>query len=961
MNVTKGIHRPATLFALAVVSAWVLTAPAFAQTTTDSTSTDSGTNLEEVVVTGSIIPTTNGYQAPTPVSVAPAALLKESAPANFVQALNDLPQFQGSTGPQTVSFTQTVQGDVLDLRGLGPNRTLILLDGVRVPPTSYVNTVDVDVLPQLLVQRVDIVTGGASATYGSDAVAGVVNYVLDTHFTGVKGEAMGGISTLGDNQNQRYGLAAGTGIGDNGHAIFSVEYYKSDGFQVQDRPALNDSGAAAGSVVGSKFAAGSAQNPYINVPNTRASYASYGGIVTTGPFAGTDFNSSGLYGPVDAGTKTGTGTFFQAPSDYIRLPEFDTAQAPVRNINAFGRYSYDFGPDTTAYVQVIAAQSQTSANVEANFLALPGFTVFSGNAFLPAPLQAQLTAAAAPSFNMSAQYNYLGPITEQQDVSNYDEQVGIKGKLGRFSWSLDDAFGSSITDVKAYNEVNFQNFYAAVDSVVNPATGGIVCRPELSTNAQVVAQYAGCQPFNPFGAGAASAAAAAYVTGTSRYDVVTTENNLQGNIGGELFSLPAGPLTAAVGFDYRSQKMDITSNASPGTPYNTTGLRGTSILTQYYLINQSNASGSENVAEGFGELDVPILRDLPFVKSFDINGAVRYTDYSISGTATTWKFGGTWRVYNDLMFRATQSRDIRAPTLYDLFAGEQVAPAAVTDAHTGVTSGAPQITSGNPELKPEIGSTFTGGLVYQPSFLRGFALSLDYYRIGISDAVATLTALAEDQACEASNGTSPACANVIRPHPFSDHTADNFPTEFKVSGVNIASIYTDGFDLDASYNARVFGGDLSTRAYATYINEFSTQLTTNQPLVNYAGWNAAGSGGVAGAIPRFKAAISAGYNIHDYGVFVQENMIGPIRLGPILQYVNDYVPGFYTTDLTVTYSGIPQVWGAKVQLFVTTSNLFNLTPPRVEPTTVPGSLATITSLYSTMGRMFEAGVRFNLQ
>ena len=289
-----------------------------------------------------------------------------------------------------------------------------------------------------------------------------------------------------------------------------------------------------------------------------------------------------------------------------------------------------------------------------------------------------------------------------------------------------------------------------------------------------------------------------------------------------------------------------------------------------------------------------------------------------------------------------------------------MSPAAVTDPHTGVTSGAPQVTSGNPALKPEIGRTFTGGLVYQPAYLQGFALSLDYYRIGITDAVATLTALAEDQACEASGGTSSACANIIRPHPFSDHTADNFPTEFKVSGVNIASIYTDGFDLDVSYNTRVLGGDLSTRAYATYINEFSTQLTTNQPLTNYAGWNAAGAGGVAGAIPRFKAALSVGYSVHDYGLFLQENMIGPIRLGPILQYVNDYVPGYYTTDLTATYSGIPQAWGAKVQLFVTTSNLFNMTPPRVEPTTVPGSLATITSLYSTVGRMFVAGVRFKL-
>jgi len=952
----------ASASALAAASALAVAAPAFAQAPpAGSDASEGGAPLQEVVITGSIIPTANGYSAPTPVTVAEATLLKQTAPANLVQGLNALPQFLGSTGPQTVSFTQTVQGDVLNLRGLGANRTLILMDGIRVPPTSYLNTVDVDVLPQLLVQRVDIVTGGASATYGSDAVAGVVNFVLNTRFTGLKVEAMGGVSTFGDNQNERFGVAGGTAVGENGHFIGSAEFYRSDGFTVADRPDLDDSGGAVGSVIGSKAAPGTALNPYINVPNTRASYATYGGIATNGPFAGTNFASSGLYGPVHTGAPTGTGTFFQAPSDYIRLPDFNSAMAPVRNVNGFARYSYAFGQDTTAYVQVLAAQSRTSAVIEGNFMALPGFTVYSGNAFLPAALQSQLTTTNTPSFGMSAQYNYLGPITEQQNVDDYAAQAGIKGKAGRFSWTLDYSFGNSINAVKAFNEINFQNFYAAVDSVVNPATGAIVCRPQLSANPAVIAAYAGCQPFNPFGVGAASPSAAAYVTGTSRYDVVTSQHNIQGNIGGEILNLPAGPLTGAVGFDYRSQKLSIASNANPGTPYDTTGLRGTAVLTQYYLINQSNASGSENVKEGFGELEAPLLRDLPLVQSLDLNGAVRYTNYSISGSATTWKFGGTWQVDKDLAFRATESRDIRAPTLYDLFAGEQVSPVAVTDPHTGVSSGAPQITSGNPSLQSEIGTTFTVGVIYEPHFLEGLALSLDYYRLAIKGAVATLTALAEDQACEASNGTSPACANIIRPHPFSDHTADNYPTEFLVSGVNVAAIHTDGFDLDATYNRTLLGGKLTTRAYASYINKFSTQLTANQAVIDYAGWNAAGAGGVAGAIPHFKGALSVGYTTHGYGAFVQENMIGSLRLGPLLKYVNTHVPGFFTTDLTLTYDGLPPLWGGDVQLFLTTKNLFNLTPPKVYSTAVPGGLSTITTLYDITGRSFVVGLRMNFK
>src|SRR5262249_33915958 len=189
------------------------------------------------------------------------------------------------------------------------------------------------------------------------------------------------------------------------------------------------------------------------------------------------------------------------------------------------------------------------------------------------------------------------------------------------------SFGDSINAVKAFNEINFQHFYAAVDAVVNPANGAIVCRPQLSTNPAVAAAYALCQPFNPFGAGAASPAAAAYVTGTSQYDVVPSQHTTQGNSGGELLTPPAGPITGAVGFDYRSQKLSIASNANPGTPYDTTGLRGTSVLTQYYLINQSNASGSENDAEGFGEVQDALMRVLLRPDALALTDREDYTRY----------------------------------------------------------------------------------------------------------------------------------------------------------------------------------------------------------------------------------------------------------------------------------------------------------------------------------------------
>src|SRR5262245_3293338 len=239
---------------LGTVSGLVLAAPAFAQPSP---------NVEEVTVTGSRI-VQDGYQAPTPVTVVSAGDLALSSPTTVHDGLRKLPSLVGSSAPNTQSgFQPNNKGHILNLRGLGPNRSLIMLDGVRFPPTTFDNRTNVDVLPELLVSRVDIVTGGASASYGSDAVAGVVNYILDTNFTGLKGVAQAGVSDEGDAENHRLGIAYGQDVLERGHFLFSTEYYKNDGYLEQDRPWLYDETTAVGSIVGGGVA-GSAANPLIN-------------------------------------------------------------------------------------------------------------------------------------------------------------------------------------------------------------------------------------------------------------------------------------------------------------------------------------------------------------------------------------------------------------------------------------------------------------------------------------------------------------------------------------------------------------------------------------------------------------------------------------------------------------------------------------------------------------------------
>ncbi|OYX30226.1 MAG: hypothetical protein B7Y99_11925 [Caulobacterales bacterium 32-69-10] len=633
----------------------------------------------QIVVTGSRI-SQIGYQATTPVTVAPAVELMKSSPTALADGLNKLPQFVGSSGPNKQSnvFGTPTHGNILNLRGIGPTRTLILLDGVRASPTTYQNTVDVNLFPTLLVQRVDVVTAGASSVYGSDAVSGVVNFVLDTKFTGVKGVVQGGVASRGDNGNMRLGLAGGTKLmGGRAHLIGSIDFNVSNGYLNRDRPTVNRAGIGVGSTgVG---AAGTASNPIVQISDGRANFATFGGLATSGPFANTNFVSPGVYGPLNRGTTTGSPTFFAAPSDYIYQGEFLSAGAFTRNSTAFGRFSYDLDDNTTAYVQANLARSDIGYHGYPNlFFTTTVLPIYSGNPYIPAPLQAQLTASGAPSFNVAKLFSELGPIRTNERVSNTDVRAGVSGKLSTFRWSLDYVHGDSQYHFKQGNQFNLAKLNAATDAVIDPATGNITCRPLLSPDPGVRALYAGCVPMNILGFGAASPAAAAYATDFSLYNAINVVNDVTANVSGDLFNLPAGPVAASVGAEYRTATLNLKTNSDPSTPVNTAGLRGISPNTvRYYLTNVATARGKQNVKEAFGELAVPILKDQPFAERLDLNGAYRLTDYSTSGSVSTWKLGGTWTPVDGLKLRATRSRDIRAPTLFDLYAGAQFAQGSV--------------------------------------------------------------------------------------------------------------------------------------------------------------------------------------------------------------------------------------------------------------------------------------------
>lgn len=911
----------------------------------------------EIVVTGSRV-TRDGYNQPTPVTVASTSELEKATPTNLADAINKLPQFANSVSPAANTQLQGNSGEhgnLLNLRGVGPTRGLILLDGIRVPPTTFRGAVDVNTIPQLLIQRVDVVTGGASAVYGSDAVSGAVNFVLDKSFEGVKGVAQRGISSRGDLGNYRLGIAGGMRFGGGrGHILASVERYDSDGIKRSARIYGDDAYAAVGSVPGSSVAPGRAGNPFIFVPNLRFTTNDYNnGIILTSTvpsLANSIFLPGGAVRPIQRGTPTGTpGT--NVGGDGLYIPGFNQLIAPLTTTQGFGRLAYDLTDTLTAHVQGSYSRSETSYDTQAQ--SVLGFRFFSGNAFLDPSVQAQL--GPNDSFTMFRFIAEQGPIPTREETDAYLINGGLEWNLGAWNVSADFTHGSSITNF-AQTQVEIPKLAAALDAVRAP-DNSIVCRVTL-TNPGL---HPGCVPINVFGPGTPTTATLQSVLGVSRYRAQNTTDDFVIAARGDLLELPAGPVSVAVGGQYRRQKLNLTSNSDPTVPIDFTGLRGVPAnrMTRFNNTNVGAAFGKLNVKEVFAEAQVPLFKGQRFAEELSLNGAVRLTDYSTSGSVTTWKLGAVYKPIQDLMFRVTRSRDIRAPSLFELFAGVQTQPVNFNDPHTGTPGSIRQFSGGNPNLKPETGDTFAAGVVLSPTFLPGFDISIDYYDLKIDGAIATQGLNDVINECEVSNGASPTCDLIERPLPFSDRSAANYPISVSLITQNISFLQTSGIDVAASYRTKLGNGDLMIRAYANYLDRYKTQTNSIAPVIDYAGHGVNSQTGYA--YPKFKGSLSVNYTNGGLTLFVQETMIGKVTIGnlkndPTTVYAVPAIDPVFYTDATISYkfdsAGSPE-------LFLTATNLFDRKPPLVAAAAAPGLIyPTLFTLYNVAGRTATAGVRF---
>lgn len=906
---------------------------------------------DDLVVTGSRL-ATDGTKAPTPVTVASIEQLQLAAPRTLTEALTQLPVFKGSVGVQTqgTGTTGNNGASYLNLRGLGTSRTLVLLDGRRVVAASSAGSVDISLLPEALIRQVEIVTGGASAAYGSDAVAGVVNFVLDTRLEGLRATAQGGITDKNDAGNYKFSVAGGTKFfGGRLHVVGSIEQYHNDGV-----PFSGDRDWAAHGRVAVANPGVTAANPQsptnprmIVVENGYSSIAALGGLVTNTSLRGTTFGPGGVpqqfnYGTLVSATQMAGGGGYN-PSLLLTL------QPEQTRTDAFLHFDLDVSDAFTVFGEANYGRSHVSYNSLPTFeVGGTAFTIFRDNAFLPASVAAQIAAQNINSITVGRTSPDLAIPHLDGTSKTYRGVLGFKGHFDKFSYNVYYEHGANDSLFLTRDDPQSDNLYRAADAVLS--NGRIVCRSTLSNPND------GCVPLNIFGFGSPSEAAKDYVVGTAVQDVSVKQDVVEGSIKGELFDLPGGPLGVAAGAGYRKEKFVQITDSRSQQIRTGAGIQGypaalINTLGGFERTNPQPSSGSYDVKEVFGEVNAPLLADRPFAYSLTLNGAVRYTSYSTSGGVTTWKVGAVYEPVQGLRLRTTRSRDIRAPSLGELFQGASQGSANITDPQRG--NAASQIltgNTGNTALLPEVANTLVFGTVLQPKFIPGLSLSVDYYNIDIKNAISALTAQQELNLC--AQGATEICGFIVR-------DATGAVARVNLPFFNVANRKTRGIDFEAAYTTPLssfsdnWDGQLNFRLLLNHLSKFDTQVTGAAVL------KLAGDIGV-NSTPKWSGVFSTSVDVGRASLYVQERYIGPGKFDNTLiasDISENHVPAVLYTDATINYDLMDN---ARLRLFLTVNNVFDKAPPAIPGYLIVGSSLGNRVLYDVIGRAFTFGVRVRM-
>lgn len=827
----------------------LISTSAFAQAASDENAPEEQT----IVVTGSLIRNPNLVQAnPVNVTTADQIELKQSNVAEEV--LREVPGVVANIG----SAVNNGNGgsSYVDLRGLGSNRNIVLLDGNRIVPADLAGRVDLNNIPLALISRVDAQTGAAVTTYGADAITGVVNFITRRDFAGMDLSASEQITEKGDGNYFRTDLTVGANFDDGrGNAVLSLGYQKADAvYQGQRDFSVSQISSYSGGAGGSGT----------TVPSRITGTRSIAGL--------TDFTLS------NGGTRQIDPATGQAVSTYktFNFNPYNVFQTPFERFNIFAQANYEVSDAVEIYTRGMFSKNTVSTIIAPSGSFGGSVTMNLNNPYMPATLRQQFCAfdtnadpaiytprfttaecaaaatATGPSdpnyrtvtFNLSRRATEVGPRISDYTSTVFDIRAGLRGAItSNINWDLSGSYGES-DKVQTIKNYTLQSRWRE----------GL-----LANNRQTcISGNSACVPINPFGPdGSITPAMADFLSENSTTSVSTSLAQVRGIVSGDLgFTSPgaSNPVGFALGGEYRSYKAQQASDLLAKTPGELGGAGGAA----------PDINGGYNVWEGYAELIAPLIEDKPMFKSLTVEGGARYSKYSVDrgGKNDTWtyKVGATWEPVADVKFRSNYAHAVRAPNIGELFtplttgltnlgvdpcAGSapttnanlravclaQGAPAGTIGSIANPTAGQANLTSGgNLNLAPEKADTWTAGVVVQPSMIPGFSVSLDYYNIKVKEVIGSPLPGDLVSACfgsiTAASASNPDCT-VIRRNPVTgglDGDPATTPGLFAPLS-NLGKLATDGVDLIANYNRDLGFGKLALSFVGNYTANSKYQAT----------------------------------------------------------------------------------------------------------------------------------------
>ncbi|HEY6125153.1 MAG TPA: TonB-dependent receptor [Steroidobacteraceae bacterium] len=934
--------------------------------------------LETVTVTGSRI-RRDDYVSDSPTVTVSAEAMSETGSTAMEHLLNSLPQFVPSITTTSNNPGNGGQANI-DLRGLGTQRNLVLLNGRRLPPSNPTGTVDVNIIPSALIENIEVVTGGASAVYGSDAIAGVTNFTLKRNFEGVAIDTGFGRTAQSDGQEWSSSLTLGSNFSeDRGNAVFSFQYTERDAIYQGAREFSSitlDVRRQGNEPLGSSFIRegrfGRDDENSFTQAAMNSVFGRYGAAPGSVPFSQhIGFNADGTLFTMGTGQPGSVANFRGDTTD----PSFNDAgysynfappnalTIPVKRWNLAGFANLALSDRTEAYVQTFFTTYDTQltlAPVPANDLTIP-----VTNPFIGADLAELLASRPDPDAPMDFRQRMegVGPRESQDKYDVYQLLAGLRGKLGeRFDWDM-YVSSSSMSDT---NVLNNDISGARLQELLNSPTGG-------------EDKCAG--GYDPFGgpAGLSPECAdyvRAYFTNRTQLDSSIAE----ATIGGKAFSLPAGDAKFSVGASWREETYDFRPDLAVA--------RGDLLG----FTRQFPLKGGFHVTDVFGELYLPVLADKRFAQDLGFTLGARLSDHSLSGSANAFKVEGSWQPVDLMRVRASYQRAVRAPSIAELFSPEnENFPTLLEDpcdntssarrfganadaAHGGNSSirslcieqgisaasidtyrfGNGQVRTtggGNPDLREEQADTVTLGVVFSFEKVRA---SVDFYSIKLNDAIFSIPAgeivllcygfsgnnpdlRADDPACQAIDRLSQSSREPVVPSQGTD---------------NVSSLRTAGVDVQVDWGVGLGrAGQIDLNLLGNWLQKWEISYLPGIPVIDYRGTI---GDNVGGAFPDYKLLLNARWTLADFGAGIRVQ-----HLPAMTNKYASYDP-FTTVDVpAITYLDANVSWRHDEQFEVRlgVENLTDETPPLY---TAGVQMNTDPSTYDVLGRRYylRANMKF---